>query len=768
MAAVAASLMALLALLAPRGIASTHAAPDGRLLSGATGAAGANEPAALATPGANELAALATPAGQQSLEELQARYQEAVEAMETATSPSEPVRLFSQLISTLEGRAASGELGEEEKILLADCYEGRALTRFAFLEREQAEDDIRALIRLRPEHDVERSVTPTFVELFDRLQAEMVGTLQIDVQPQQVDLTIDGEPADPFQRRHEVLAGGHTVTASRAGHGSASRQVQVEAGGTQPVEITLERESAVLAIRTRPTDATVFVDGRRVGATSGSPSDDFIPRGEAGNYPVDEFSRQLLVDGLAPGTHEIRVEKEGFRAAIVETTVDELADYELPPILLERTEGFVLLENLPEGAAVEVNGETVDPERPSSSEPARLALSPGEYRVQVQHGTAGTFEREVTVEDRQRVTLQIVLRPAVALLGILGGDEMGASNLSETLRSGFESRDQWNLLDRTEGASQVLEELGMTTETLRSMAAGSRVESETIDWSRVQRTVDERVSGSVYVLAVLDDDLLARHADLWVWPAAPGPATPDRLRVSLEDASITSTVLDSFSVSLLNNRPWLGATVVDSLGDRPMVVSVTPGGPAEAAGIQTGDRLVSIGGSDVAGAEETTSRILEAGPDAEITVTVERPGGQQAVTVRLGRSPMVLPLNTPDRVYAAVWAAASAELDRPDSDIPDWVLQLNMAATQIHAGAWGDAVNTLRRIQNAPTAPGLGQAAVQYWLGIALNRAGASYLDAAREALQQAANDPDARLYHHDGPRVAPRARARLAVLGAS
>jgi len=74
----------------------------------------------------------------------------------------------------------------------------------------------------------------------------------------------------------------------------------------------------------------------------------------------------------------------------------------------------------------------------------------------------------------------------------------------------------------------------------------------------------------------------------------------------------------------------------------------------------------------------------------------------------------------------------------------------------------------LRRIQDAPPGPGLGRGAVQYWLGIALDRAGASYLDAAREALEQAAADPEARLYHHDGPWVAPRARARLAVLGAS
>jgi len=711
------------------------------------------------------LLALAPP--QQDSDDLQARYEAALQAMQTATSASEPIRLFSRLISTLEARAADAGLSEDEEILLADSYEGRALTHFSFAQQQEAEADLRALIELRPGHDVDRSVTPTFVELFDELKDEMVGVLQIDLQPRQADLTIDGQSADSFRQRHPVLAGAHTVGASRAGYTSVSRRVQVAPDTVEPLEIVLERESAVLSIVTRPAGASVFVDGQRVGTTSGTPGPDFVPRGEAAAYPAEEFSDELLVDGLTTGAHEIRVEREGFRTAVAETTFDELGDYSLPPILLQPTEGVILLEDLPPDAVVQADGQTVSPERPSPSGPARLAFAPGEYRLVVRHGTAGTFEREVTLEDQQRVTLQVDLRPAVALLGILGGDELGANDLAGTLRSAFEGREQWSLLDRTEGTSELLDGLGLTTDALRSLAARARVEGEDIDWSRVQRTVDEDVTASVYVLAVLDDDLLASTADLWVWPAGPGPATPDRLRVSLDDDSSVSAVLDSFSVSLLDNRPWLGATLVDGLGG-PVVVSLTPDGPAEAAGIQVGDRLVSMEGNGVGGAQEATDLIVEAAPGTEITVPLARPGGQQALRVQLGRSPMVLPLNSPDRAYAAIWAAAAAELARPDPGVPEWVLRLNMAAAQIHAGAWDDAVNTLRRIQDAPPGPGLGRGAVQYWLGIALDRAGASYLDAAREALEQAAADPEARLYHHDGPWVAPRARARLAVLGAS
>jgi hypothetical protein len=84
----------------------------------------------------------------------------------------------------------------------------------------------------------------------------------------------------------------------------------------------------------------------------------------------------------------------------------------------------------------------------------------------------------------------------------------------------------------------------------------------------------------------------------------------------------------------------------------------------------------------------------------------------------------------------------------------------------IHAGAWEDAVRTLRSIEDAPAGAGLGQATVDYLLGIALTALGPSYRDAAVQAFERAAAEPQARLFHNDGPYVAPRAAARLAALG--
>ena len=86
----------------------------------------------------------------------------------------------------------------------------------------------------------------------------------------------------------------------------------------------------------------------------------------------------------------------------------------------------------------------------------------------------------------------------------------------------------------------------------------------------------------------------------------------------------------------------------------------------------------------------------------------------------------------------------------------------------MQAGAWGQAVDTLRQVSDAPTGPGLGAAAVDYWYGVAASALGPGYYDIVRDAFSRTASVPGATLLHNDGPLVAPRARARLQLLGGS
>src|SRR6185503_14327753 len=122
---------------------------------------------------------------------------------------------------------------------------------------------------------------------------------------------------------------------------------------------------------------------------------------------------------------------------------------------------------------------------------------------------------------------------------------------------------------------------------------------------------DQRAKGALYLLAVLADDLLASRAHLFVFPQAPLPARADLIEVELTEADMgrLQRLLDA---SVISERPVLDAVLVDDpLGAGPLVVDVSPGGAAQKAGIEVGDRIASIDGAPVAKAADVDAALLQ-------------------------------------------------------------------------------------------------------------------------------------------------------------
>lgn len=87
------------------------------------------------------------------------------------------------------------------------------------------------------------------------------------------------------------------------------------------------------------------------------------------------------------------------------------------------------------------------------------------------------------------------------------------------------------------------------------------------------------------------------------------------------------------------SHPLLGVTLADATdaAGNPLarVQSVTPGGPADRAGIRTGDVIVAVGGVNTAGADAVIAAIRSHQPGQRVTVTLERHGQRQTVTAQL-------------------------------------------------------------------------------------------------------------------------------------
>ena len=87
------------------------------------------------------------------------------------------------------------------------------------------------------------------------------------------------------------------------------------------------------------------------------------------------------------------------------------------------------------------------------------------------------------------------------------------------------------------------------------------------------------------------------------------------------------------------NHAYLGVSSNDAVSGGAAVSSVTSGGPADDAGIESGDRIVSVGGKKVADSAGLSAAIDGHKPGDRVEVGIVRDGSTKTVTVTLGNRP---------------------------------------------------------------------------------------------------------------------------------
>ena len=722
------------------------------------------------------LATVAT-AGQQTNvdERLRAAFARA-EALRSV-DPEQAYLPLSQVIVTLQPAAEAGTVSAEGRMLLIRSLAYRAEINLETGERSSADTDLETLLTLYPGVSIESfRLSDALMERFSRAQSRHVGHLEISVMPSAAHVRVDGEEIVlGTPQGHPVAAGTHFVEVTLPGFTRATEEVEVEAGRSRQISYTLHRISAVLRLLTRPPGATVVVDGNIVGQTSGTAPATFVPTGDVAGYPRAEFSGELVVEGLMPGEHEIEIFMEGYRGFHSRVPIPDLGDFDIGAISLQRSEGMLLLRDLPPDAEVWVDERRVQPEPPARGQAPgtggtaldttayRLSLPPGQHVLTVDHGTAGVFEAEVSVAEQSNQVLTVRVIPGLTFLGVLGGDEMSANAFETALGETFSDLDGWTLLNRGEVGPRLVQGAGASVERLRDLAAASSPLGGAINWRQVQAATSRVLPGSVFMLAVLSSDDVAEAADLWLWPTTPGPARPERVRVPLTGREGISAVIRRVTDPFPLSRNYLGAQFIDSpAAAAPVVATVSPGGPAELAGFEVGDEILSLAGNAVGTVANTLSWLETFAPNSSVGVRLRGPAGERTVQVLVASRPQVIPPNDPERAYALVWALSAAAIGRLDSEAPTWVLQLNQASALLHFGEWETAVELLESVQ-APERAGLSNAMVDYWLGISLAELGRA--EEARAAFERVLLSPEARYLHDEGPLLAPRARARIAGL---
>ena len=128
--------------------------------------------------------------------------------------------------------------------------------------------------------------------------------------------------------------------------------------------------------------------------------------------------------------------------------------------------------------------------------------------------------------------------------------------------------------------------------------------------------------------------------------------------------------------------PWLGVSIANlnsklasqldlSQETGVVILHVIDGSPAEDAGLQRGDILVSVDGESVDGAKDVAQAVKDASPDDVLTLSVQRDDSTLSIDVTIGEHPwktQVVPLLWPRYLKAMDGRVQRADLTVEDAD----------------------------------------------------------------------------------------------------
>ncbi len=556
-----------------------------------------------------------------------------------------------------------------------------------------------------------------------------------------------------------LTPGAWLLHAERPGYRPATLVFTVASGEAARPTASLERTSAVLKLRLQPPGARVLIDGQERRGVPGAPGSVAVSpavgrqAGSPGPRTMPEPAEQgadVWIEGLNPGSHELEIASGGFRSWRASIRVPDLRDVELPAISLERLRAAIGFPGLPEDAAVKADGRPLEVDRGAS--PPQAVLAPGRYDLEIARGTAGWFETSVLAQDRRRIDVEADLRPAIAFLGVVGGDVARGKAVRSALAP-FRKEDVWRFRDLADRG------VGLLRDTV---FGGARLP----DWAVFRERLEATVPAALYLAVELDDR--SETVRFWWWSAAPGPSRPDVRSVPFREGRLDSDALAELAAALTRfpdrRAPAIGATVIESLASGGLVVSrVEPGSPAELAGLAAGMELAVV--RHAAGPEFETweTAVAALGPDDALEVSlVAENGGVESLRVEPVWGWSMLDPFAPDLLPTAAAAQLVRQIGQPEGDVPAWLPELELGAILLARGDLDEAVGRLRAIQ-VPRRGGLSQDTVEYLIALALtelgNRGRPEYADRAVSMFRALEYAERSRLASDGGPSIAARSR---------
>ncbi len=232
------------------------------------------------------------------------------------------------------------------------------------------------------------------------------GQLSVSSTPAGAQVQIDGRTSSawvtPFNLTG-LLPGQHSVTISRPGYTSETRNIEVASGSKSFMSVQLAQVSPTAAVNSDPPGAAVWMDGRDTGRVTPA------------QIPVDK-----------PGNHSFVFKKQGYLDETITVNLQMGQTSHLGPSLrpLGSTDeikmggkfkkvfgggetagmGTVSVKTQPKGAQIAVNNRILD-----KASPVQFYLNPGNYVIDITLSGFKSVHRVISVDKNGKVAVDEIM-----------------------------------------------------------------------------------------------------------------------------------------------------------------------------------------------------------------------------------------------------------------------------------------------------------------------------------------------------------------------
>lgn len=666
---------------------------------------------------------------------------------------------FEEIIGRLETERRQGTLSEAGATLLVSAYEYRARVQFNLGNTDKAGDSFRALIALRPQHNLDAaSISPKVIDFFKGVKSRIIGFVTVQSVPQGATVSLNGKAlsvTDFFPL--EVVTGDYTLDITKNGYRQETRPVTVVAGETLSLQFDLVRTSATGFVITEPTDVEILIDGVRKGSTTGVLDPALAAIAAARGLDPAKSSSRLEIPDLPSGSHTIEFRRPCYETLKLGLDVPEPQDYDIPPIKLEPSIGTIALTSDPPGGQIFIDGES------QGVAPKTLrSVCAGIRRVEVRHA-AGRFVQDVDLKARATVELAAQIRPTLAFLGVVADGPSGERNLpsmesrlgrvaSNTIKAMNFLRPDAALVERTLSAERL---------KLVDLLPPGKPDPALV------RRVFEKLAAALevqgFLIGRIPEEQLSRSASLHVYAA--GSVVPDSASVVIEDDSSYARFFAAFEKKVPLRAPWSGLVTVDTLlHEGPVVLRVVPGSPADKAAFVKGHVITAAGGKRIAKTEELLAAIAAAGTSKPLSITANAAGGPKTVELLMEDAPREISFQGAGVLANKISMDLRQTIEGYPGSANAAFARLNLGLIALGLHDYSGAHDAFIKAKNElPSAPGLSRGTAAFYAGVALEHLG--YSKEALDEYTQASQDAGATLLSQDGPKVQDIAKRRIAAL---